>query len=228
MRGRRPEKLTIARRDQEILQAAAHNGSLPCFQVQRAKIGLAIAAEERRCSVAARLECDESTVWRACERYRQEGLASLFADGRQGNSGRRSRISPVQQAQIVELACLEPIAKGLHLTHWSSEDLARQVIDDKILPPSARQRFAEFCTTSICNLIGLGIGRHLGWMPGSRRGRSKSFGAMPMRIGFRNKASGWCVSMRSRLSRFWSVTRSAERSLGQSSNRSSITPGTGR
>ena len=46
MRGRRPEKLTIARRDQKILHAAAHNGSLPWFQVQRAKIVLAIAAED--------------------------------------------------------------------------------------------------------------------------------------------------------------------------------------
>ena len=44
------------------------------------------------------------------------------------------RISPVQRAQIVELACLEPIAKGLHITHWSSEDLARQAVADKIVP----------------------------------------------------------------------------------------------
>src|SRR5271157_5162077 len=88
----------------------------------------------RQCSIAARLECDEATVWRACERYRQGGLASLFADGRQGNAGRPQQISPVQRAQIVELACLEPIAKGLHITHWSSEDLARQAVDDKIIP----------------------------------------------------------------------------------------------
>jgi transposase len=134
MRGRRPEKLTIARRDQDALHSAAHSGSLPWFQVQRAKIVLAIAAGERQCSVAARLECDEATVWRACQRYRRDGLASLFADGRQGNSGRPQQISPVQRAQIVELACLEPIARGLHITHWSSEDLARQAVDDKIIP----------------------------------------------------------------------------------------------
>ena len=134
MRGRRPEKLTIARRHADVLHAAAHSGSLPWFQVQRAKIVLAIAAGERQCSVAGRLECDEATVWRACARYRQGGLASLFADGRQGHSGCPQQISPVQRAQIVELACLEPIAKGLHITHWSSEDLARQAVDDKILP----------------------------------------------------------------------------------------------
>jgi hypothetical protein len=61
-------------------------------------------------------------------------LASLFADGRQCNLGRPQEISPVQRAQIVELACLEPIAKGLHITHWSSEDLARQAVADKIIP----------------------------------------------------------------------------------------------
>ena len=39
----------------------------------------------------------------------------------------------MQRAQIVELACLEPIAKGLHITHWSSDDLARQAVTDRIV-----------------------------------------------------------------------------------------------
>jgi hypothetical protein len=29
---------------------------------------------------------------------------------------------------------LEPIAKGLHITHWTSRDLARQVVADGIVP----------------------------------------------------------------------------------------------
>jgi transposase len=134
MRGRRPEKLTLGHRDADALHTVAHSDSLPSFQVRRAKIVLAIAAGERRCSVAARLECDEATVWRTCERYRRDGLASLLADGRQSHSGRLQQLSPVQRAQIVELACLEPIAKGLHITHWSSKDLARQAVADKIIP----------------------------------------------------------------------------------------------
>jgi transposase len=133
MRGRRPEKLTIARSDAAMLHIVAHSDSSSWLQVRRAKIVLAIAAGERRCSVARRLECDEATVWRTCERYRQDGLASLFADRRQGHSGRLLEISPVQRAQIVELACLEPIAEGLHITHWSSADLARQAVTNKIV-----------------------------------------------------------------------------------------------
>jgi hypothetical protein len=53
------------------------------------------------------------------------------------------RFPPLQRAQIVELACLEPIAEGLHITHWTSADLARQAIIDGILhtisPRTVRQ-----------------------------------------------------------------------------------------
>jgi hypothetical protein len=55
----------------------------------------------------------------------------------------RSGFPPLQRAEIVELACLEPIAKGLHITHWTSHDLARQAIADGIVeaisPRTVRQ-----------------------------------------------------------------------------------------
>jgi hypothetical protein len=44
-------------------------------------------------------------------------------------SGVPRRFPPLQRAQIVELACLEPIAEGLHITHW-----ARQAVADGIVP----------------------------------------------------------------------------------------------
>ena len=93
MRGRRPERLTIARRDADALHAAAQSDSLPWSQVRRAKIVLAIAHGEHQSSVAARLECDEATVWQTCQRYRRGDLAALFVDGRRGNSGRPQQIS---------------------------------------------------------------------------------------------------------------------------------------
>lgn len=34
----------------------------------------------------------------------------------------------------MQLACLEPIAQGLHITHWSSEELARQAVIEQIVP----------------------------------------------------------------------------------------------
>jgi transposase len=130
MRGRKPKLLSIPSLDLDRLHKIAHSDTLPWYQVRRARIVLALAAGERKCDVATQMECGEATVWRTGERYRQEGLDGLLADAREGHSGRLEQITPVQRAQIVELACLEPIAKGLHITHWSSEDLARQAMDD--------------------------------------------------------------------------------------------------
>lgn len=47
--------------------------------------------------------------------------------------GIRWRFPPPQRAQIVALACLEPVAEGLHITHWTSQDLARQAVADGIV-----------------------------------------------------------------------------------------------
>lgn len=49
-------------------------------------------------------------------------------------SGDPPGFPPLQRAEIVRLACLEPIAKGLHITHWTSKDSARQAIYDGIVP----------------------------------------------------------------------------------------------
>src|SRR5882672_487087 len=133
MRGRRPDAVTIRAPDKSKLERIAHSDRLPWFRVRRARIVLGMAAGRRREVLASELECDESTIWRTCQRYQRLGLMGLLADQRQGHSGRDLQITPVQRAQIVELACLEPVAKGLHITHWSSDDLARQAVADGIV-----------------------------------------------------------------------------------------------
>src|SRR6266508_5505333 len=69
--------------------------------------------------------------------------ASTPCCGRPPGRVARSSFPPLQRAQIVELACLEPIAKGLHISHWSSVYLARQAIKDGIVetirPRAVRQ-----------------------------------------------------------------------------------------
>src|SRR5271163_2520753 len=133
MRGRRPDEVSIHRSDKSELERIAHSDSLPWFRVRRARIILGMAAGQRREVLASELDCDESTIWRTCQRYQRLGLMGLLTDQRQGHSGRDLQITPVQRAQIVELACLEPVAKGLHITHWSSDDLARQAVSDGIV-----------------------------------------------------------------------------------------------
>ena len=130
MRGRKPFPLSIGPHDRTILQEVARSETLPWYQVRRARTVLAIAAGQRTTAVASRLECDVGTVRRTCRRYDDTGVRGLL----EGPSDRAARPGfPPRAAQIVELACLEPVAKGLHITHWSSEDLARQAVADGIV-----------------------------------------------------------------------------------------------
>ena len=79
MRGRKPLPLTIAAADLPILQAVARARRLAWFQVQHARIVLAVAAGDSIGAIADRLACDPATVWRVCRRYEQGGLkASPF------------------------------------------------------------------------------------------------------------------------------------------------------
>src|SRR5262245_39776117 len=133
MRGRKPSVLSLAPADRDRLHTTAHSDCLPWYQVRRARIVLAIAASQRTREVAAHLDCGVATVRRTCERYRRGGLGGVVADGGEGRAGRVGEITPGQRAPIVELGCLEPIAKRLHITHWSSQDLARQAVADGIV-----------------------------------------------------------------------------------------------
>jgi hypothetical protein len=73
MRGRKPRPLTLAVPDVPILQAVARARHLAWFQVQHARIVLAVTAGESIEVIAARLECDRATVWHVCRRYEEGG-----------------------------------------------------------------------------------------------------------------------------------------------------------
>src|SRR3954469_13248145 len=112
MRGRKPRALAIRPTDLTELERVAHSASSPWYQVRRSRIVLGIGTGQPRQHLAYCLDCAESTIWRTCQLYRATGLDGLLANGRRGRSGRDLGISPVQRAQIVELACLEPVARG--------------------------------------------------------------------------------------------------------------------
>jgi transposase len=126
MRGRLPQAIAIAPEDDQPLRQLARSHVAPWFQVRRARIVLAIAGGGRVRVIADANQCDPATVRCTCGLYRRLGLAGLLAPPQR--PGRPPRISPLQRAQIVELACLKPIVRGLHITHWSSTELARQAV----------------------------------------------------------------------------------------------------
>jgi hypothetical protein len=61
------------------------------------------------------------------------GHAYAGSSKRPNDRAARPGFPPLQRAQIVALACLEPVAAGLHITHRSSADLARQAVADGVV-----------------------------------------------------------------------------------------------
>jgi DDE superfamily endonuclease len=104
----------------------------------------------------------------------------------------RPGFPPLQRAQIVELACLEPIAKGLHITHWTSEDLARQAVKDGIVPAISDRTIRE-------------ILRHVDLQPH----RTRYWRTSRIDVHFKERAEKilWCYANAERLARrgFWVV-----------------------
>lgn len=131
MRGRKPRPFSLDPADRATLHQVARSRTLTFLSVEHARIVLAVADGQRIQDVARLHQCDPATVWRLCRRYEQGGLPRLLND--LPRCGCPQRISPLQRAQLVELACLEPIAEGLHITHWTSTDLARQAVADGIV-----------------------------------------------------------------------------------------------
>jgi hypothetical protein len=168
MRGRKPDGLTIRSPDTSVLERIAHSETSPWYQVRRARIVLGIAAGHRREDRAFQLSCDQSTIWRTCQLYRRWGLGGLLADQRQGHSGRDLQITPLQRAQIVERACLEPVAKGRHITHGSSRDLARPAVADQI-----GTRISPRTVRDILNAVDLPPYRTRDWKTARRDARFK-------------------------------------------------------
>ena len=128
----KPSPIEIAADDLPLLQQIAQSQTRPWYQVRRARILLGMAHGARTQILGFLTQCDESTVRRTCRRYQHVGLSGLLEPSRR--SGRPIAISPLQRAQIVELACLAPVAEGLHITHWTSRELARQAVVQGIVP----------------------------------------------------------------------------------------------
>jgi transposase len=91
----------------------------------RARIVLLAAREWPNARIAAEVGVAVDTVrtWRG--RFAAEGLAGLMDRPR---SGRPSRFTAIQVAQVKSLACQLPVDAGAPLARWSCPELAREAV----------------------------------------------------------------------------------------------------
>jgi len=86
MRGRKPDKFVLQRKDKVLLQELLRDGHTPLKVAQRAQILLSRTDKQQRVILLGeKVDHDTATIWRVCERYRQSGLdAALYDAPRSG------------------------------------------------------------------------------------------------------------------------------------------------
>lgn len=117
--------VTVTAVERRVLQRRARGHKTPHRDRIRAEIVLLAAAGEANNRIAGRVGVTVDTVrtWR--DRFAAAGLDGL---GDRKRSGRPSRFTPVQVAEVTALACQLPAETGTALSRWSCPDLAREAI----------------------------------------------------------------------------------------------------
>jgi hypothetical protein len=81
MSGRKPDKFKLKPSDKKRLRSLVHDGQTPWRVVRRAQILLGRAdTNQGVVQLSEKVAQDRSTIWRVCERYRQEGVQAALYD----------------------------------------------------------------------------------------------------------------------------------------------------
>lgn len=123
--GRHATRISLTPEEQAELERRVRARTSRQQEVQRARIVLRAAQDERNIAIAAALGCARHTVQHWRDRFAAEGLAGLQDRPHQPEP---RQYGPAIQAQIVLLACQTPAAVGWPgQSHWSIEDLAQHI-----------------------------------------------------------------------------------------------------
>lgn len=117
--------VTLTASDRNRIKQMAYGHKTAYRDRQRATIVLAAARGRSNARIAAetRMHVDTVRLWRG--RFAAGGLIAL-ADRKR--SGRPTRFTPVQAAEVKALACQLPAEAGAPLARWSCPELAREAV----------------------------------------------------------------------------------------------------
>jgi transposase len=150
MRGPKPPVIKLAARLQDLLEKISRRQTAAQRLVKRAKIILNASQELNNTQIAKRLKIDLNTVrtWRGRWLAAQERLGHGLKEGLSERellalieevladaprSGTPDSFEPEQLVQIVAVACENPQLSGREISHWTSRELAAEVVKRKIV-----------------------------------------------------------------------------------------------
>jgi transposase len=116
--------VTLAAAERKTLKKRVRGATTAHRDWLRARIVLAAARGRASARIAADLHVSVDTVRKWRGRFAERGLGGLIDLPR---SGRPRRISALERAAVVALACQLPAATGVPLAHWSGLELAAEI-----------------------------------------------------------------------------------------------------
>jgi putative transposase len=161
MAGPQPTEIQLSERQQCVLKQLLRRQTSPQRLVRRVKIILAIADGGNNEQVARRLGLHRECVRQWRNRW-LEGQATLATVAAQASNdkplieaidalladayraGVPSTFSAEQVVQIVALACEDPPASGLPVTHWTPQELADEAVRRGIVTSISARSVGRF------------------------------------------------------------------------------------
>ena len=128
----RAAPVTLTAAERKTLKKRARGAKTAHRDRQRAQIVLLAAQGWPTAAIARRLHITEDTARKWRGRFAARGLGGL---GDLPRSGRPRRISALERAAVVALACQLPAATGVPLSHWTGPELAAELASRGLTGP---------------------------------------------------------------------------------------------
>ena len=164
MPGPHPIAITLIEPERLALEAFVRRYATPQQQALRARVILAAAAGLNNVQIAQQFVCSVIFVRRWRMRWCASQAMSLdelpIADRLRDTPrvGRPARITPEHICHIVALACEAPSASGRPISHWSSTELAAEIMQrgivDRISPRNAARLLKKGISSRTRSAIG--------------------------------------------------------------------------
>jgi transposase len=159
MRGPKPLPLTLTDTQRLALEHFIRCHSTPQQLALRARIILAADSGLNNAQIARELHLQVDTVrtwrsrWLACQAVSLDDLPLQERLSDAPRSGKPATISAEQVCQIIALACEPPSEGGRPISHWSSRELADEILARKIVTTISRRHAARLLKRGISNRI---------------------------------------------------------------------------
>jgi putative transposase len=164
MPGPRPPAVEVTAEERAELERFVRGRATGQQLAERARIVLLMADGLNNGEVARAVDVDVDTVrkWRTrwC-RAREVPVSELSLAARLADaprSGTPARITPEQVCRIVALACEAPGASGRPISHWSTTELAAEIVRRGIVEAISPRHAARLLKRGTSSRTGLGTG----------------------------------------------------------------------